>query len=90
MNDAIAAAKPMTPAECRAAIENLTHEIPFVRNVMMMVRRDGLSAEDAYSVLAYHAITEAARAFDMHIAHLRRCVYKDPIFTKDENERQQP
>ncbi len=45
-----------TPAEMRAAIEHGGYDSPIIRNVMMMARRDGLTAEDAYSALAYYAL----------------------------------
>lgn len=45
-----------TPAEMRAAIERGTYDSPIIRNVMTMARHDGLTAEDAYSALAYYAL----------------------------------
>lgn len=45
-----------TPKEMRAAIEEVIHHHPIVRNVLLMARRDGLSSEDTYSAVAYYAL----------------------------------
>lgn len=47
-----------TPAEMRAAIEKAQQIIPVARQVMMTARIGGLSAEDTYSMLAYHALQQ--------------------------------
>jgi hypothetical protein len=45
-----------TPAEMRASIERGQRLIPIVRQALMTARGAGLSAEDTYSMLAYHAL----------------------------------
>lgn len=68
-----------TPAECRAAIDKMTREVPLVHRVLTDCRMRGLNGEDQYSVLAFYAITEMLRAFEMHVEHIRRCTYQAPM-----------
>lgn len=48
--------KAESPAEMRAAIEAGQQYDPIIRNVLTMARYQGMSAEDTYTVLAYHAL----------------------------------
>lgn len=50
-----------TPSEMRAEIFRLRRENPLVRSVMDMADYNGLSAEDRYTVIAYHALKDSAR-----------------------------
>lgn len=45
-----------TPAEMRAAIEKGQYDSALIRNVLMAGRCAGMSAEDTYTLLAYHAL----------------------------------
>lgn len=45
-----------TPEEMRAEIFRLQHYDALVRNVMEAANYGGLSAEDRYTILAYHAL----------------------------------
>lgn len=54
--------KAGTPQEMRAAIERAYMTNPIVRQVLELGRRQGLSAEDTYSMLAYHALGQLAEA----------------------------
>ena len=67
-----------TPAEMRAAIERHMHErwdgrgriemtSPIIRQCLHAARYHGLSAEDTYSMMAYHALRSLA---DMQNAHI--------------------
>jgi len=54
-----------TPAEMRAEIFRLMQHDPMVCNVMRMADYNGLSGEDRYLILAYHALHELARMKQM-------------------------
>lgn len=45
-----------TPAQMRAAINAGMADNPVIRNVLMLARYEGMTAEDTYTLLAYHAI----------------------------------
>jgi hypothetical protein len=49
-----------TPAEMRAEIFRLQHYDPLVRKVMDNANYNGISSEDKYMFLAYHALRERA------------------------------
>lgn len=51
-----AAADEATIAGMRRAIGAAYRDSPIVRKCMMMADRDGLSGEDRYTLLAYHAL----------------------------------
>jgi hypothetical protein len=51
-----------TPQEMRAAIEKAQCNSPIVRNTLMAARYAGLSAEDTYTMLAYHAMQAHSKA----------------------------
>lgn len=51
-----------TPAEMRAEIFRLQHYDALVRGVMNSANYTGMSAEDRYTVLAYHALKAKADA----------------------------
>jgi hypothetical protein len=54
-----------TPEEMRAEICRLRRYDPMVQKVMDMADYRGLSAEDRYVILAYHALGERARSQQM-------------------------
>ena len=45
-----------TPQEMRRAIEHGQRHNALIRNLLMAGRIEGMSAEDIYTVLAYHAL----------------------------------
>lgn len=55
----------MTPAEMRAEIFRWSYEDPIVRNCFAVADRDGLSGEDRFTLLAYHALRVKKEAYDM-------------------------
>lgn len=48
----------MTPAQCRAEIERMAENVPVARAVLSFARREGMNTEDAYSLMAYHALVQ--------------------------------
>jgi vacuolar-type H+-ATPase catalytic subunit A/Vma1 len=48
-----------TPAEMRAELFRIRRENALANQVMMLADRDGLSAEDRYTLLAYHALKQS-------------------------------
>lgn len=59
-----------TPADMRAEIYRLRREVPLVRSVMYIADYNGLSAEDRYTMLAYHALKESAEARELLLEQL--------------------
>lgn len=57
-----------TTESMRAEIYRLRDESPLVNKVMDMADHYGLSSEDRYTMLAYHALKESANA--RFLAHL--------------------
>jgi hypothetical protein len=47
---------PPTPTEMRQAIFEASHESALVRNIMYTADHLGATAEDRYTMLAYHAL----------------------------------
>lgn len=50
-----------TPAEMRAAIEDGRYHNAVIHTVLMMAHHHGMTAEDTYSALAYHALQSMIR-----------------------------
>lgn len=57
--------KAETVEEMRAELFRLSHCDPLVRHVMQMADYSGLSAEDRYTILAYHAMADRNRFMQM-------------------------
>ena len=60
-----------SPTDMRAEIYRLRRENPLVRAVMDMADYNGLSAEDRYTFLAYHALKESAKARQLLLEQLQ-------------------
>ena len=59
-----------TPEDMRAEIYRLRREAPLVRSVMDMADYNGLSAEDRYTMLAYHTLKESAKVRELLLEQL--------------------
>lgn len=70
-----------TPEEMRSEILRLRHEVSLVRAVMDMADFNGMSAEDRYTILAYHAIKESAKARSMLLDQLQMTTQKHFLVT---------
>lgn len=75
-----------TPEAMRAVIYKLKFDIPLVRSVMDMADYNGLSAEDRYTMLAYHAVKESVRLRDMLLEQINTTPDK-PILVPNEGVR---
>lgn len=72
-----------TPAEMRAALEEAANHHPIVRSALMMARRDGMPAEDVYSVLAYFAMQSLVQTQRDYLDLLNRLPPPAMIITAD-------
>ena len=59
-----------SPADMRAEIFRLRRDLPPVRAVMDTADYNGMSAEDRYTMLAYHALRDYARVHNVLMDHL--------------------
>ena len=61
---------PVTPQEARREIHRMAYRDALARAVLDLGAIEGWSAEDTYSVLAFHALLERARYADQMLAML--------------------
>lgn len=59
-----------TPAEMRAEIHRLSYTGNLVRQIIDTANMQGLSSEDKYTLLAYHALQEMRRAQEAVLTQL--------------------
>jgi hypothetical protein len=71
-----------TPNEMRAEFERLRNYDPLVRSVFDMARYSGMSGEDKYVVLAYHAIRQFKHMQKLHLNNVMTTVGPN-FFIKD-------
>jgi hypothetical protein len=69
---------PPNPTEMRQAIFEAMHESALVRNVMYSADYQGLSAEDRYTSLAYHALVALETYYKKALQHAM--LYPNPNF----------
>jgi hypothetical protein len=62
--------EPKSIDEMRQSIERASHESALVRSALMSARYQGLSGEDTYAMLAYHALRELERLHKMNLKWL--------------------
>lgn len=67
-----------TPDEMRAAIFKHMHEDHLVRNVLTAANYTGMSAEDKYTALAYHALVDRQKLAKMVFDQLM--ITPSPLF----------
>ena len=71
-------ALPPNPTEMRQAIFEAMHESALVKNVMYSADYQGLSAEDRYTALAYHALVALETYYKQALQHAM--LYPNPSF----------
>jgi hypothetical protein len=71
-----------TPAEMRAELHRLSYHDPLVNSVFSFADYSGLSAEDRYTMLAYHAMRDRNKAIGMTLETLKYDV-PHPVATQN-------
>lgn len=56
--------EPTTPDEMRAALNKLRYDDPLVHAAFTAADYAGMSGEDRYTVLAYHAVTQKQKLLE--------------------------
>lgn len=75
-----------TPAECRAALEENSRDEAVIFNVLRYARVSGLSAEDTYSLMAYHLCVAKDQMFN-RLVEQANCTLRQPfIIVKEPKE----
>lgn len=64
--------RPLTPAQCRSEIERMRYGNPLVHRVLTVRDMQGISGEDIYSLLAYHALKQLEDMTEQNLDLLKR------------------
>ena len=71
-----------TPEGMRRRLQQYAREDPLVRRVLEMARYQGLSGEDTYTILAFHALIDRERFMDQildwNMLNIKRQVITKP------------
>lgn len=75
-----------TPAECRAALEENGRNEVIIFNVLRHARVSGLSAEDTYSLMAYHLCVAKDQMLNRLIEQANLSVRQPFIIVKEKDK----